>query len=241
MNKPAINDAPLARSENQMKDVHPKIAAALDLDAEKCSLDDALQKIEGLKSTNRGPSAGTSGVTPNQSQGGPGMSAAHEKHAAEIAALQAKHAAELAAAQPQLDKFVPRADFDTVKTQLASVQSEREAEKAAAHTKAVTAAIEAACKAGKITPATKDFYEKGCKTAEGLEAFLAFTGNAPVIAADGVIGNRAPAANVEGLDGLTAEQIASAVKNGVDLETLKRGVKYIKDNPESSVVGTMRN
>ena len=114
-NKPAMTMPALARSENQMKDVHPKIAAALDLDAEKCSLDDALQKIEGLKSTNRGPSAGVRRA-PNQSQGGPGMSAAHEKHAAEIAALQAKHAAELAAAWSQLDKFVPRADFDTVQT-----------------------------------------------------------------------------------------------------------------------------
>ena len=120
------------------------------------------------------------------------------------------------------------------------MESEREVKKPR-RTKAVTAAIEAACKAGGSTPAIKTFTRRAAKTAEGLEAFLAFAGNAPVVAADGVVGNRAPAANVEGLDGLTAEQIASAVKNGVDLETLKRGVKYIKDNPESSVVGTMRN
>ncbi len=77
-NKPALQMPALAREakENNMKDVHPKIAAALGL-AETASIEDVLSKIEGLKKTNKDPSAGTSSVAPMQNQGGPGLSTAH--------------------------------------------------------------------------------------------------------------------------------------------------------------------
>ena len=97
-----------------------------------------------------------------------------------INALKAeKQTALNAAATPDLTKFVPRADFDAALNRAATAEAKIAEAAKAAHEAEVTREIDAAVKAGKVTPATKDFYIATCATAEGLAAFRKFVEAAP--------------------------------------------------------------
>lgn len=87
---------------------------------------------------------------------------------------------------PSLEKFVPRSDYDAVLTRAANAETKIKEAETAAHTAAVNAALDAASKAGKITPASIDYHRASCSDAAGLERFRAFVGAAPVIAPDAV-------------------------------------------------------
>lgn len=116
-----------------------------------------------------------------------------EADAAKVAleAANAKHKAELAAAQaaatPSLANFVPRADFDAAVARTAALELASKQKEEAAHKAQVEAEIDAAQKAGKFAPASRDFYVQACSTPAGLEAFRKFVHGAPVIAPDNVV------------------------------------------------------
>ncbi|MBB4302344.1 phage I-like protein [Rhodobium orientis] len=104
-----------------------------------------------------------------------------------------------AAKTPPIDKFVPRADYDKVKEDLATARAETEATRKAEHDKKVAAAIDAAVKAGKIAPASKDHYVALCKTDDGFKSFEQLVATMPVIG-DG-----------SGLDGQDPQKPAGAL------------------------------
>ncbi|MEQ1672326.1 MAG: phage protease, partial [Hyphomicrobium sp.] len=82
---------------------------------------------------------------------------------------------------PSLEKFVPRADYDKIKGDLETASN---AIKAAADAKLdaeVTAAVDDAVKAGKVAPASKDFYLATCRKDGGLAEFKKFVETAPVL------------------------------------------------------------
>lgn len=93
--------------------------------------------------------------------------------------------AERTAATPSLERFVPRADFDAATTRATNAEQKLKDRDAADHKAAVDAAIDGALKAGKITPATTDYYRASCSDTAGLERFKAFVGSAAVVAPDG--------------------------------------------------------
>lgn len=82
------------------------------------------------------------------------------------------------AENPSLDDFVPRADHDVALNKVA----EFETAEATRKDEAITQAIDTAIEAGKITPASRDFYTASCKAEGGLEAFNSFIEAAPKIA-----------------------------------------------------------
>lgn len=84
-------------------------------------------------------------------------------------------------ANPSLDKFVPRAEFDAAKARAKAAEEKIATADKTAHEKAVEGEIDAALKAGKIVPASKDFYVKTCSTEEGLAQFREFVKTAPKI------------------------------------------------------------
>ena len=106
-------------------------------------------------------------------------------------------------AQPSLEKFVPRADYDQALTRatnaeqgLATIQKEKLDSE-------IETAINAALAAGKITPATVDYHRAQCRQEGGLERFAAFVAAAPAIGdPSGLDGKEAPA----GAKALNAEQ-----------------------------------
>jgi phage I-like protein len=77
-------------------------------------------------------------------------------------------------ANPSLDKFVPRSDHDAVVAKCKALEKEKGDVEKAAFQKEVDVEIDAAMKAGKVTPATKDFYVAACSTKEGLDKFKEF-------------------------------------------------------------------
>lgn len=152
--------------------------------------------------------------------------AADDAAKTELEATSTKLRDELAAAksaQPALDKFVPRSEFDAVTKKCMMLEGEKAETAKAAHKAAVDSTIDAALKAGKIAPASKDFFVRTCATAEGLEAFKVFVGGAPIIAPDNVVDpakqTQTEQASATELElqvaanlGLTKEQLAKVAK-----------------------------
>lgn len=84
--------------------------------------------------------------------------------------------------QPSLERFVPRADYDAALNRAEAAEAAIRQQAAATHDAAVKAALDEAIAAGKITPATRNYYQEACNTPEGLSRFREFVGAAPVIA-----------------------------------------------------------
>lgn len=100
-----------------------------------------------------------------------------------ITTLKADHAIALnAAASPPVDKFIPRADYDLALNRATTAEAGLKAIQDAQLETAINTEIEAALKAGKITPGTKEYHVAQCKQEGGLERFKAFVGAAPVVA-----------------------------------------------------------
>ncbi len=124
---------------------------------------------------------------------------------AKVTAAEAKAAA--GAGDPDPKAFVPMAAFTELQETVRSLQSSGVEEKA-------TAAVDAAVKGGKITPAGRDHALKLYKA--DPEAFAAFVAGAPVVVAGGQVDAAAAAAAAAALDGpLSPEEKAAAAAVGV--------------------------
>ncbi|WP_051278456.1 phage protease [Solimonas flava] len=86
-----------------------------------------------------------------------------------------------AAQTPDLAKFVPRADFDAATARATNAEQKLAEQANAQREKEVDAEIDAALKAGKITPATKDYHRAMCMQEGGLEKFRSYIAATPVI------------------------------------------------------------
>ncbi|MCM0081785.1 phage protease [Geomonas sp. Red32] len=82
---------------------------------------------------------------------------------------------------PDLALFVPRGDYDAVLGRATNAEQQLQERYKAELETALNAEIDAALKAGKIVPATKDFYIAMCRQEGGLEKFKEFAKAAPVI------------------------------------------------------------
>lgn len=103
-------------------------------------------------------------------------------------------------ATPPLDRFVPRADFDALATRATNAEQRLREHADNAHKAAVETEIDAALKAGKIPPASVDYHRACCATAQGLDAFRAYVGAAPVIAPDSASKPGAPPSTTTALN-----------------------------------------
>ncbi len=144
-----------------------------------------------------------------------------------LEATSSKLETELAAArgtQPDIKQFVPRADYDATLARVVVLEKNAEDEKAAAHKAQVDTEIAVAMQAGKIAPASKDYFAKSCATVEGLAAFREYCGSAPVIAADSGLGTKpTPTSTPEA--GLTELDFQVAERCGMSREALIASVK----------------
>lgn len=82
---------------------------------------------------------------------------------------------------PSLEKFVPRADYNQALTRATNAETAMAELKKADLEKEITTEIDAALKAGKITPATRGYHTARCREAGGLDEFKKFLAVAPVI------------------------------------------------------------
>jgi len=115
---------------------------------------------------------------------------------------------------PSLDKFVPRADYDAATARAVNAEQKLKEKETAELEGAIAAEVDAAVKAGKVTPATRDYYVAMCRQEGGLAEFKKFAAAAPVIGGGSALdGRRAPEAGT-GTD-LNAE-IAAMFGNTVE-------------------------
>lgn len=136
-----------------------------------------------------------------------------------IAKLKADHATALNQAQnPPLDLFVPRADYDQALNRATTAEGEISSIKKTNLETAINTEIDAALKAGKITPATKDYHVAQCRQEGGLDRFKAFVAAAPVIAGDTGLDTR----TIETGAALNAEEKAACVALGISEEDYRK-------------------
>ncbi len=110
-----------------------------------------------------------------------------------VAALKDSAGKALNAAQsPSLDKFVPRADYDTALGRATNAEQALDALKKAEQAKAIDAAIGKALTDGKITPATEAYHRAQCAQDGGLALFEDYCKAAPVIADTSTLDRRKP-------------------------------------------------
>lgn len=96
------------------------------------------------------------------------------------------------ASQPPLDKFVPKADYDVVLAKATNAEQKLADQAKATLETAINAEIDTALKAGKITPATKDYHVAQCRMEGGLDRFKAFCQAAPTVAAETGLDTKKP-------------------------------------------------
>ncbi len=93
---------------------------------------------------------------------------------------------------PPLDKFVPRADYETALNRAATAEAKIADGEKARREADIETAINQALTDGKIAPASKEFYVATCRAEGGLEQFKKFVASAPKIVADSGMGGKSP-------------------------------------------------
>ena len=122
--------------------------------------------------------------------------------------------------QPPLDKFVPKADYDAVVAKAANAEQKLADQEKASLETAINTEIDAALKAGKITPATVGYHKASCRQEGGLDRFKAFCQAAPTVAADSDLDKK----KAEGAESvaLNAEQAQMAAMFGNSAEDIDK-------------------
>jgi phage I-like protein len=115
--------------------------------------------------------------------------------------------------QVSLALYVPRADYDLALNRATTAEGTLETHLSAARAAKVSTLIDGALKAGKIAPATKEFYLGLCKTDDGVQQFETFLAAQPSVFTPVVD----PAQQQQGgAVALNAEQTAVAKAMGLD-------------------------
>lgn len=132
---------------------------------------------------------------------------------------------------PGLDKFTPRADYEAVLARAVAAEKLVADTKAAAHKAKVDAAIEAASKAGKITPATVEYHRMQCSTEDGLKRFEDYVTVAPVVGSGGVDETQNPAGDSSKL---TDEERRVAVACGLSEADYLKGKEAVRAQAQAN-------
>jgi len=123
----------------------------------------------------------------------------------EVVAAIAKQKTEMQSAQnraenPDLTRFVPRADYDQMQERATNAEKKLKDRDQAELDASIAKEVDAAALAGKIAPASKEYFTAMCRTEGGLDKFREFVKSAPeVVKGSGLDGQAA--GNVRSLTG----------------------------------------
>lgn len=130
--------------------------------------------------------------------------------------MKSQHETALNQAQnPSLDKFVPRTDYAAMEQRALNAEKKLSDAEEAETTKAINAEVDAAIKAGKIAPASKDYHIAACRQEGGLERFKSFVAASPVIAADSDLDGKEHGADAKALNSET-KSVAEMMGNSIE-------------------------
>lgn len=116
---------------------------------------------------------------------------------------------------PSLDKFVPRADYDSALARATNAEQKLQDKETAELETAINREVDDALKAGKITPATKDFYAAMCRQEGGLDQFRKFVEAAPVVGRPSELDNKSPETGGKALNA-EVKQLADMFGNSAE-------------------------
>lgn len=119
-------------------------------------------------------------------------------------------------AQPSLDKFVPRGDYDAAVTRATNAEQKLAEKERSEHEQAIEAAVNQALEAGQITPATAEYHKAQCRTEGGLERFKEFIKTAPAVTAPSGLDGQAPPDGGDKALNAEMRQMASIFGNSED-------------------------
>ena len=134
------------------------------------------------------------------------------------AALNNQQGQNTQSAPPDPRLYAPVAELNAVRGRAEQAEAELNALKTQHHKAEVTRVVEAACAAGKITPASKDYYIGTCATVEGLNAFQAFVAAQPEMAGVSAAAGKTVPAQTGGVSALTPEQKSLCATMGLSEE-----------------------
>lgn len=130
--------------------------------------------------------------------------------------LTALNSLQTSAGTPSLDKFVPRADYDVALNRASLAEKTLSEQATTALNQTIEQELTAACKAGKITPATMEYYRTSCRQEGGLERFRTFAKDAPVIGEPSKLdGQKPPTTGPSKAGALTDEERAVCRQMGL--------------------------
>jgi phage I-like protein len=129
-----------------------------------------------------------------------------------IAALDTLQTSLNAARTPDLNLYVPRADYELALNRATTAETKLTERERAARAAETAALIDDAIKAGKIAPASKDFYVATCASEEGLAAFRKHVQTLPKMFDPAKIEDRQNQQDVA----LNSEQAEIALTMGID-------------------------
>ncbi len=116
---------------------------------------------------------------------------------------------------PDLNLYVPRADYDLQLQKATNAQQELDQIKKGQSEAEITAEVDAAVKAGKVAPASRDVYLAICRQDGGLENFRKLVAASPVIAKDSGLDDQDPGKQGVALNGEMAT-VAALFGNTAD-------------------------
>ncbi len=156
------------------------------------------------------------------------LGSAHTEEAAlkKVVELKSELAeAKAKAATPPLDQFVPRADFAAMTARAEKAEGEVRATAERAKSDRIEAALAAAVKDGKITPATLDYHRRQCAQEGGLAAFEQLVAALPAhVVPSGLDGKPVPQA-----DTFDADTKALCASLGITREQYEKSQAQIKE------------
>ncbi|WP_449106636.1 phage protease [Pseudomonas mohnii] len=126
--------------------------------------------------------------------------------------------------QPDLNRFVPRPDFDALQARALNAEKALATHQRAEQDNAIKTEIDAALKAGKITPATADYHRAACAEQGGLDRFRSYVQAAPVVADLSGLSGLQPN-NPGTATALNAEQSAICAQLGLDPDEFAKTLK----------------
>lgn len=123
------------------------------------------------------------------------------------------------AENPSLEKFVPRGDYSQALARAENAEKALKEVKDGQLEKDINTEIEAALKAGKITPSTAEYHKAQCRQEGGLDRFREYVKAAPAIADESELGKKHPGGQDKALNS-EEKDIAAAL--GVSAEDFSK-------------------
>ncbi|MEX0732850.1 MAG: phage protease [Aquisalimonadaceae bacterium] len=124
------------------------------------------------------------------------------------------------AENPSLEKFVPRGDYDKALERATNAETKLAEQEKTRLDGEIDSAINAALKAGKITPATAEYHKAQCRQDGGLERFQEYVKAAPTVGDATDLDDRDPEAGKG--KALNGEQQAVAAMFGNSAEDIQK-------------------